>query len=135
MNKWFFIGSLFVIFLLLYMGCGDDIVNSNRNVIFPDSNVSYQNHVQPFLNIKCSYKYCHSSEDKADERDMSNYFGLWETSNAGLVIAGEPESSRLVQILRANPMHRGNIEFPAGYFSDNHINGIVTWIKEGAKFN
>lgn len=135
MNKWFFLSALTVLAAVIYFGCGDEIVNSDRSVIFPDSNVSYQNHVQLFLNLKCAYKYCHSSEDKADGRDMSNYFGLWETANAGLVIAGEPEVSRLVQILRSNPAHRGNIEFPAGYFSDNNINGIVTWIKEGARFN
>jgi hypothetical protein len=119
---------------LVATNCGDNIM-TNREITFPDSNVSYQNHVQPFLNIKCAYRGCHSAEDMKDGRNMTDYFNLFSTANLGLILPGKPEESRIIQIMRGNPMHRGTFEFPAGYFSQNNINGMVVWIKEGAKFN
>jgi hypothetical protein len=124
-----------VILSIITQNCGDTGVSSNRDVIFPDSNVSYIHQVEPFLSIKCSYQGCHSANDMAGNRDMSTYFALFDASNAGLVIANNPDASRMIQILKGNPQHSGYYSFPAGYFKDNYINGMVTWIKEGAKFN
>ena len=135
MLKLVIISLIIVTITLVVSNCGDNMVTPNREIDFPDSNVSYQNHVQPFLNLKCAYRYCHSTEDKAGEREMTNYFALFETANTGLVIPGNPEESRIIQILRGNPMHRGTYEFPQGYFSDDNINGMVKWIEEGAQFN
>lgn len=126
---------VFIATCLFISNCGDSIVTPNREIDFPDSNVSYQNHVQPFLNLKCAYRYCHSTEDKAGERIMTDYFSLFSTANVGLIIPNNPEESRIIQILRANPMHRGTYEFPKGYFSEDNIIGMVKWIDEGAKFN
>jgi len=125
----------FGLVILICSNCGDSLITPDREINFPDSNVSYQNHVQPFLNLKCSYRYCHSAEDMADARIMSDYFNLFSTANAGLIIPGNPEQSRIIQILRGNPRHKGTYDFPAGYFSDNNINGMVKWIQDGAKFN
>ncbi len=135
MNKIIFISGLTLIIIILSTSCGDNFITPNREIVFPDSNVSYQNHVQYFLNLKCSYRGCHSAEDKAGGRDMTDYFGLFETANNGLIIKGEPDNSRMVTILRGNPMHLGLYQFPPGYFSENNVNGIITWIKEGALFN
>jgi hypothetical protein len=121
-------------FLLLINEC-DNNISSNREIIFPDSNVSFQNHVQPFLSLKCSYQGCHSSEHRAGGRAMTTYFELFDTPNNGLIIPETPQQSRLVQILQGNPPHNGYYQFPEGYFSENHTNGIITWINEGAKFN
>ncbi len=123
------------VILLICSNCEDNGITSNREINFPDSNVSYQNHVQLFLNFKCAYRGCHSVEDRAGNRAMTDYFTLFETANAGLVIPGQPNESRIIQILKGNPTHLGIYEFPAGYFSDNNVNGMITWIKEGAKFN
>ncbi|MFH1052429.1 MAG: hypothetical protein V1779_16040 [bacterium] len=123
------------IILLITTNCGDSLITPDRKIDFPDSNVSYQNHVQLFLNFKCAYRGCHSVEEQKDGRIMTDYFNLFSTANVGLIIPNNPEESRIIQILRGNPRHRGTYEFPAGYFSDDNINGMVTWIKEGAKFN
>jgi hypothetical protein len=115
--------------------CGDEIVTTDKDIVFPDTNVSYQNHVQRFLLLKCSYRGCHSSEDRQGGRDMTTYYALFETANIGLINLISPEHSRLIQILNANPEHQSYFVFPKGYFIENHVNGMTQWIKEGAKFN
>ncbi len=114
--------------------CNESGISSNREVVFPDSNVSFQEHVQPFLQVKCAYQGCHSAETRAGGRRMDDYFALFETYNNGLVIPGKPEESRIVQVMRRNPPHLG-YRFPYDYFTENHIQGIITWIEEGAEFN
>jgi len=124
-----------VVIVIISANCGDSLITPNREIKFPDSNVSYQNHVQPFLNIKCAYRGCHSAEDQKGGRIMTDYFNLFSVANTGLIIKGNPEESRIIQILRGNPIHRGIYEFPAGYFSENNVNGMVSWIKDYAPFN
>jgi len=126
--------SLFV-FAVIIFGCNENTLTSNREVIFPDSLVSYQNHVQPFLNMNCAYQGCHSAETMAGGRKMTDYFSLFDTYNIGLIFITKPEQSRLVTVMKNNPPHLGQFYFPKGYFNDNQINGILTWIKEGAKNN
>jgi len=130
----FFLSFTFTLFFVI-ISCDNQPVINDKDIVFPDSNVSYQNHVQPFMMLKCAYRGCHSREDRAGGRDMTTWFALFETENVGLVIPFEPVRSRLVQILKAEPPHQGYFTFQKGYFSENHINGIITWIKEGAELN
>ncbi len=137
-TKKIFVSTLFLClaFLLTIFlpSCGENAVNSDRPIVCPESDVSFQNCVLPFLKTKCAYQGCHSSETMAGGRRMDDYFALFETSNVGLVIPGKPEQSRLYQIITRKPPHSG-IDFPISYFSEEHIRGIYAWIKEGAKFN
>ncbi len=123
------------IITIIICSCDNQPIVNDKDIVFPDSNVSYQNHVQPFMMLKCAYRGCHSSEDRAGGRDMTTWFALFETENVGLVIPYNPEQSRFVQILKASPPHQGYFTFQKGYFSENHINGIITWINEGAELN
>jgi len=119
----------------LVYNCGDEIVTTDKDIVFPDSNVSYQDHVQRFLLLKCANRGCHSSEDRMGGRDMTTYFALFETANIGLINISNPEQSQLIEILNANPEHQSYYVFPKGYFIENHVKGMTKWIKEGAKFN
>lgn len=135
MKKYIYISLSFFLFLLVFLGCNENTLTSNRDIIFPDSLVSYQNHVQPFLALNCAYQGCHSVESMAGGRKMTDYLSLFDTYNIGLIFITKPEQSRLVTIMKNNPPHLGQFYFPDGYFNDNQINGILTWIKEGANNN
>ena len=106
----------------------DDMVNSSDDVVFPEENVSWQEHVEPFIKLTCAYGDCHS---KNSQTPMTDYFTLM--SQPGMVISGKPENSKLYQVLT------GDLPHPTYFYdkdiSQNHVDGIGTWIEEGAEFN
>lgn len=110
--------------------CGEDILTDSKQLVFPDSNVSYQRHVQPFFNLTCTYSGCHSSETRAGDLDLTTYMRFIDSP--GLIIDGNPESSVLVQVIEGRLPHYTTFD---GYVTENHIKGIRQWIKEGAQNN
>lgn len=120
--------SALVLFLgLSFLSCKDELPTQG-SVIFPTSGVSFSQHVQPLFTQKCSG--CHGTSDALDLTPPM-YANLM-SYQPQLVISGQGENSLLVQILdgRAVP------QMPPGErLNDNQINGIKTWINEGALNN
>lgn len=98
------------------------------NIIFPDSGVSFINHVQPLLTVKCAISYCHSDESRAGGYSLT----AWnDVTNPQLIVRGVPESS-LLYLAISDPTRHQPFIYP---LNDNQIKGIRTWIKEGAEYN
>jgi hypothetical protein len=97
-------------------------------LIFPETNVSYLLHVKPFFEQNCSYAPCHSGFDMAGGYAITEYHNV--IAIAGFIVPGNPNGSRLVQILEGTSPHFTN--FYRGNIKDNYIKGIRQWIKEGA---
>ncbi|HKI77586.1 MAG TPA: hypothetical protein VKA26_03505 [Ignavibacteriaceae bacterium] len=122
--------SILFLSITFYAGCKDTITSDDVNkIIIPDSNVSYSEHIQPVLNVYCSTSGCH------DGTSSSAYsFTTWGNliGAPDAVYPGNPDTSHLVWVLEGKlPNH------PYLYYSPtpNQIQGIKTWIKEGAKNN
>lgn len=98
-----------------------------EDVVFPDSNVRYSRHVEPFLRLTCTFSGCHSSSDRIP---LDSYVALFQTP--GLVIAGHPERSRLNQVLEGQLAHPPVFQ---DRITDNHRRGMATWVREGAHNN
>lgn len=118
---------IFVSILFLVFSCTEGTIISDYDIIFPEENVSYLYHVQPFLKANCAFAGCHGVT-AAGGIDMSDYFPMM--SVPGLVIPLKPAASQLNQILEEiqphqTPYYRGNI-------TDNQIVGVNTWVSEGA---
>lgn len=112
----------------LFVACGEGTVATRpSDIIFPDTAVSYQRHVQPFMNLACAFSGCHSDGDRIP---LSSYITLYNTP--GLIIIGKPESSRLNQVLEGKLSHNGAFQ---NNINDNHRRGMSTWVKEGCKNN
>ncbi|MDQ1266895.1 MAG: hypothetical protein QG635_2048 [Bacteroidota bacterium] len=127
-----FIFPVIFISIILAYSCSDSAVNSNREVFFPDSNVSFQEHVQPFLRITCSYAGCHNDYNPGyGAYPITDYFNIF-SSYLGLVVSGKPDQSRMVQTIEKTLPHFGNERWN---IPDNHKKGIRKWIQEGAKYN
>jgi hypothetical protein len=94
---------------------------------FPEHSVSYMNHVQPFMQLNCARSGCHIGPTFAGGYSFYEYHHLM---SAGIVVPGNPNGSRLVQILENRITHF--TYFDRGYINDNRIKGIRTWIQEGA---
>lgn len=136
--KFFYIVIIlsFFLFLRLVVGCGTQVIGPDTKIVFPDSLISYINNVEPFMRVKCSYIGCHCEppNNGYNASNMSNYFSLFNTDNLGLIISGNPNGSRLIQILDGRLPHTYYL-FPQGYITQNQLNGMKRWIQEGAKNN
>jgi len=108
--------------------------DSGDNVIFPDSNVSYSQHVETLFQQRCAFSGCHAGAQPQAGLDLTrpSYSSLRNHVPA-LVVAGEGDNSLLVQILDGRLTPR--MPFNREPLNQNQINGIKTWIDEGAVNN
>jgi hypothetical protein len=126
--------------VLLLLGAANGCKDKNNpvtgespsNVVFPATNVSYGAHVQILFNQACNFSGCH------DDGQHQSALKLTTFDNAvrqlpGIVVAGNPDGSVLVLRIQGSVGTR----MPPGSnpLNQNQINGIRTWIAEGANNN
>ncbi|MFA6571274.1 MAG: hypothetical protein WCT77_08560 [Bacteroidota bacterium] len=127
------LSSIFIVgMIIIFTGCDNSLVTDN-NLIFPDSLVSYQQHVYPFMKVKCAYVGCHGDSPQYGASRMDSYFDLFSIDNLGLIIANKPDQSKLNQVLENKLPH--NPVFQSGYLTENQKKGMRRWVLEGAKNN
>ncbi len=126
---------LFIFFSIgFYAGCKDTITGKELdNKVIPSSNVSYSEYIQPVFNLKCNNSGCHEDATRAGGLSLTTWAGA--TADPGVVFPGEPNNSRLVWAIqrKAGVQPKPPLEYPP--HTQNQVDGIVTWIKEGAKNN
>jgi len=113
--------------LILSSSCNSDMISSTKDIVFPDSNVSYRNHVEPFMRFTCGFGGCHNNY-AAGGLNVNDYFNM--TNYPGFIIPYNAEASVLIQILEQKLPHN-----PPLYLidvNDNHRQGMRKWINEGA---
>lgn len=124
---------LFSIFLISFIGCKDTVTNQQvDDAIIPASDVRFGKHIQPVFNVKCTSSGCHDDETRAGSLSLTS----WTNAHLpGIINDYEPETSRLVWAIEGQL--GSNSMPPFGYpgLTKNQIDGIKTWIKEGAKNN
>ncbi len=115
--------------------CSDEVApdeGSPSDVVFPASEVRYSVHVQTLFNQTCALAGCHDNGPHESPLRLTSYgnavFGV-----PGIVVEGQPEQSILVlriegRIGQRMPLNRNPL-------NQNQINGIRTWIAEGARDN
>ena len=119
-------------FILLLYSCDDNLAHNPGDIVFPDSNISFQSHVQPVIMYTCSYTGCHSVNAQAGGIHLTDYFSYSTALSGGLIVRGNPNGSRLVQIIENPAYHQ---PFIIWKLNNNHKKGIRKWIEEGAKNN
>jgi hypothetical protein len=122
-----FLVVLIFIIAVIFSACSW-VTNSGEEIIFPENNVSFMHHVQPFLQQNCSYSPCHSGFNLAGGIALVDYHSVISAPR-GFIVQENPDGSRFVQILEHRTPHFTN--FYRGNIKDNQIKGIRTWIKEG----
>ena len=124
---------ILVIFLsFFYFGCKDSITADQLDsVVIPDSNVSYSQYIQPVFNLKCIN--CHGNGQVSGGLNLTTWSGA--VADPSAVFPYKPDNSSLVWAIKgisSNPMPPSGVTKP---LNKNQVDGIVTWIKEGAKNN
>ncbi len=123
---------LAVIALVLFnTGCENSVVN-NPNITFPDSLVSFERHVMPFVKQTCGLQDCHGIGYPKANVLLADWESIRMTYNGTMVIPYNPNSSLLVQMLEYTLPHDPMYYWQA---NDNQKRGIRQWIKEGAVKN
>lgn len=107
------------------------MLTSPEQIVFPDSAVSYRNHVQPFLALTCAFSACHGDVNPAGGVRLTTYFTLF-TDRANLVVPAAPDESLVIQVLDRRIPHSLDVMRPV---NSNHIAGMRRWILEGALNN
>jgi len=124
--------SLFLLPLML-VSCDDTITSSDIDkIIIPDENVSYKTYIQPVFNLKCASSGCHDDIKKVGNYSMTSWSNVL---SVGIVIPFDVENSRLVWRIEGLD---GDLMPPLGVITpltENQIEGIKTWIREGAENN
>jgi len=120
------------ILILFYFGCDDSTTEIERNEI-PDSNVSFSKHIQPIFNIKCVN--CHGVGITEAGLDLTTWSGT--VADPSIVFPGQPENSRLVWSIEGNPAVAPMPPPGSSYIplTQKQVQGVKTWIKEGALNN
>jgi len=116
-------------FIFISNGCKDKLPPEQE---IPETDVSYTKHIQPVFELKCNTSGCHNDENRAGGISLTSYQNT--TSDLSVVFPGQPQNSRLavsIQPSTSIPMP------PPAYppLTENQVQGIITWIKEGAKNN
>jgi hypothetical protein len=116
--------------VIVAQSCADTLTSSDINIIvMPDSNVSYKAHVAPVFEIKCVP--CHNSQRSEAGLDLSSWVNA--TRDLTIIFPGSDSTSILVYAIERIPPY---VPMPPNeWLKRNHINGIRTWIREGAQNN
>jgi Planctomycete cytochrome C len=127
-----------VVALTLALSCKDSNPvgpdGSPSDVVFPADSVSYSQSVQVLFNQTCALPSCHSSGEGVDRVKLDNYQNLrFGVNGLSVVIPGSPDQSELV--LRIEGRTGDRMPINRNPLNQNQINGIRTWIAEGAKDN
>ena len=105
---------------------------SPSNIVFPTRDVSYAQHVKPLFNQTCALAACHDNGSHSSALCLTSYNNaVFRTP--GVIVPGQPEVSTLVyRIEGTSGLREPRNSSP---LNQNQINGIRTWIAEGAKDN
>ncbi|MCU0427329.1 MAG: hypothetical protein MUF71_17070 [Candidatus Kapabacteria bacterium] len=112
--------------------CGRTITDP-AEIVIPPSNVSFERHLLPVFNLTCNSSGCHSAQTRAGGVALTSYFEV--VFNApGLVLPNRPDQSILLRVMdftsRTRIPHRESFQ---SRITQNHIDGVRTWIREGAQ--
>ncbi len=107
---------------------------SPSTVIFPTRNVSYGVHVQTLFNQACAFSPCHDDGTHAGGLSLTSYYNT-VFAVPGIVVSGNPQNSILVMKIEGRGPAGDRMPPGANALNQNQINGIRTWIAEGAQNN
>jgi mono/diheme cytochrome c family protein len=91
--------------------------------------ISFTRQVAPLLVAKCGA--CHVERSRGDF-SMASYAALAKGSKNGpVIVAGDPQSSRMIELVAAGEMPRGG----GAKVTPDELAQLSAWIREGAKFD
>ena len=118
---------------IIYFGCDDTItVQDIDNREIPDSNVSFSKDIAPIFELKCVS--CHRNGREEGDVNLTTWDGVVDPR---IVIPGDADTSPLVWTIEQQPGFPAMPPIGSPYLplTFKQIQGVKTWIDEGAKNN
>jgi hypothetical protein len=116
--------------IIISQNCKDTITSTDvDNIVMPDSNVSYSKHIAPVFEVKCVP--CHNDQRSDSGVNLSSWTNV--VRDPSIVFPGSDSTSILVWTIERIPPYPPMP--PSEWLKRNHIDGIRTWIREGALNN
>ena len=112
---------------LVWEACSSGDITSPNQIVFPASNVSFSQQVEPYFTLACNVTGCH---DAPRSTNLNVDLTSWIAVRDEVPKAGDTLTSPLVAVMFARENHQG--VFLA---NDNQRNGIKVWVLEGARNN
>lgn len=124
---------IFIVFILslLIISC-DDQINVPSDEDIPETNISYNLHIQPIFNLRCATVGCHDDETRSAGLSLTSYQKA--TASYIYINPGNPDASLLVLSIEGKSTYPMP---PPGRppLTQKQIKAIRTWVLEGAKNN
>jgi len=129
--KKYLILTIITLLVVISQSCDDSITSTEiDNLVMPDSNVSYSKHIAPVFEVKCVG--CHNNTGRKEAGlDLSSWTAA--TRDPSIIFPASDSTSILVWTIERIPPYPPMP--PSEWLKRNHINGIRTWIREGAQNN
>ena len=133
------LGRLLVIFVIFFtiivlQQCKKNTTQSEE-FVYPDSNLSFIEHIQPIFQRDCATSGCHTTTSPQNGLDLETLTPTFLSSNGPVVIAFDADQSRLFRVLLTEYMGISRMPKGRGPLSTAKISAIRTWINEGAIIN
>ncbi|MCC7439132.1 MAG: hypothetical protein IT211_11620 [Armatimonadetes bacterium] len=112
------------------VGCDSGFVTDPRDIVFPESDVSYSQHVQPLFDLSCTTSGCHDGFTQAAGLRLETYADLFQ--KPGMVRPNDSARSTLRLAMRGVTVLHPRIE---PLLTENQVRGVAIWIQEGASNN
>ncbi len=131
--RFLFLSILGLIIIFEFISCKDTQTEVTKEIVFPDSNVSFSKHVEPLFQQRCAQASCHGGNNP--QADLNLEYNSYSSirNKPGLVIGGDANGSRLTQRLEGKLPQMPPPKFPQ--LTTNQIQGVKKWINEGASNN
>lgn len=111
--------------------CTDNgVITDPRDIVFPESDVSYGQHVQPLFDLSCATSGCHDGYTQAAGLRLETYADLFQ--KPGMVRPNDSARSTLRLAMRGVTVLHPRIE---PLLTENQVRGVAIWIQEGASNN
>jgi hypothetical protein len=116
---------------MAFAACDEGVVTDPRQIVMPESDVSYNRDIQPVFDLSCALSGCHDDATRAGGLSLRSYSDL--LARPGIIHPGDSTESVLRKIIRGIFPHPA---YPiSALLTQNHMKGIAVWIEEGASNN
>ena len=127
------------IYCIFNFGCNESGTEPQENIILPESNLNFNDHIFPLFSAKCSSRNgCHTFNSPAgnlpltDYNEIINHF-MNDAPSEPLIHVGDGENSPLyIVLIQDGYLGVPRMPFNGPYLNSNQYEGVKVWITEGA---
>jgi hypothetical protein len=131
------ITSILIVYSVIALSCKDENNQTfTSNIVFPDSLISFNNHVEPLFRQTCVASQCHGGTQPAANLNLE--YDAWHSLidyQPQIVIPHKSNDSPLVMYIDGSGRLSPRMPLNSQPLTANQINGVKKWIDEGAKNN